>query len=105
MKINNVDEALKSMKKIYLLSLSENETCINDYNPLLLLLWKANMDNQFIAEQSLALAHYVTGSITKPERRCMQDIWNELLHQRAFMVGSLALGSKVCVLRSVVFMR
>ena len=40
----------------------ESETRVNDYNPLLLLLWKANIDIQFIAESSLALAHYVSES-------------------------------------------
>ena len=29
------------------------------------MLWKANIDIQFIAEASLALAHYVSGYVTK----------------------------------------
>ena len=81
--LSSVDEALKSKKKIYLLPRLESETRINDYNPLLLLLWKANMDIQFIAEQSLALAHYVTGYITKAERSNMQDIWNEVASEKS----------------------
>ena len=34
---------------------ADSDSRINDYNPLLLLLWK---DIQFVAESSLALAHY-----------------------------------------------
>ena len=46
---------------------------VNDYNPLLLL-WKANMDIQFISESSLALGYYITGYVTKAEKSHMQDI-------------------------------
>ena len=48
---------------------------MNDNNPLLLMLWKANIDIQFIAEASLALAQYVSGYVTKAERSNMQEIW------------------------------
>ena len=44
-----------------------------DYNPLLLMLWKANMDIQFVSEFSLAFAHYVT----KAEWSNMQEVWHE----------------------------
>ena len=40
--------------------------------------WKANIDIQFVAEASLALAHYVSGYVTKAERRNMQEIWQEV---------------------------
>ena len=43
-----------------------------------LMLWKANIDIQFIAEASLALAHYVSGYVTKAERSSMQEIWQEV---------------------------
>ncbi len=36
------------------------EARINDYNPLLLYLWKANVDAQYIAETSMALTGYIT---------------------------------------------
>ena len=42
------------------------------------MLWKANIDIQFIAESSLALAHYVSGYVTKAERSSMQEIWQEV---------------------------
>lgn len=76
--INSVDDSLKSRKKIYLLPCLEKETRVNDYNPLLLLLWRANMDIQFFAEKSLSLAYYVSGYVTKAERSNMQDIWQEI---------------------------
>ena len=74
-KLNQVSECLKSKKRIYQLPRSELEVRVNDYNPLLLLLWKPNIDIQFVAESSLALAHYVSGYVTKAERSNIQDIW------------------------------
>jgi len=76
--LNPVQESLKSHKKIYTLQHAPGEERVNDYNPLLLLLWKANMDIQFISESSLALAYYVTGYVTKAEKSHMQDIWQEI---------------------------
>ena len=77
-KLNQVSECLKSKKRIYQLPRSKLEVRVNDYNPLLLLLWKANIDFQFVAESSLALAHYVSGYVTKAERSNIQDIWQEV---------------------------
>ena len=71
-KINKVEDCLKSRNKIYDLPGSFSEMRVNDYNPVLLLLWKANLNIQFISENSLALAHYVTGYVTKAERRAIQ---------------------------------
>jgi len=77
--VNPVEESLKGRNKIYTLSRSAAEIRVNDYNPLLLLLWQANMDIQFIPESSLALANYVTGYVTKAEKSHMQEIF--LLHR------------------------
>ena len=53
---------------------------MNDYNPLLLLLWKANVDIQFVAESSVALVHYISGNVTKAEKsnNIMQDLFKEI---------------------------
>ena len=51
--LHDACDALKKRKKIYNLVRSEDEVRVNDYNPLLLMLWKANCDIQFIAESSL----------------------------------------------------
>ena len=51
---------------------------VNDYNPILLLWWKANLDVQFVSENSLALAHYVTRYVTKAEKSYMHEIWDEI---------------------------
>ena len=56
--LTSVEESLKSRNKIYILPRAEGEERVNDYNPLLLLLWKANMDIQFVSESTLALAQY-----------------------------------------------
>ena len=65
LKVHCVEEKLKKRQIFYQISLTEAEVRVNDYNPLLLLLWKANMDIQFVSESSLALAHYVSGYVTK----------------------------------------
>ncbi len=70
-KLNSVQESLKSRNRIYNLTRTETKVRVNDYNPLLLMLWKANIDIQFVAESSLALAHYVSGYVTKAERSNM----------------------------------
>ena len=73
-----VEDCLKSRAKIYSLPRADSEIRVNDYSPLLLILWQANMDIQFIVESSLALAHYVTACVTKAERSNMQEIWQEV---------------------------
>ena len=76
--LKSVNDSLKSKTRMYVLPLSENEIRVNNYNPILLLLWKANFDIQFISESSLALAQYVTGYITKAEKSHMQELWSEI---------------------------
>ena len=95
-KLNPVQESLKSRNKIYQLIRTDSEVRVNDYNPLLLLLWTANIDIQFVAESSLALAHYVSGYVTKAEKSSMQEIWQEVgenksiySHLWSFGIGSL----------------
>ena len=45
--VNDVTDSLKSCSKI---KRGENEVRVNDYKPLLLMLWHANMDLQYISE-------------------------------------------------------
>ena len=77
--INCVESiVLSPSKKIYGLARTELEIRVNDYNPLILMLWHANTDIRFVAESPLALAHYVSGYVTKAERSNIQDIWHEV---------------------------
>ena len=74
---------------------------MNDYNPLLLMLWQANMDIQFTAEASLTLAHYVTGYVTKAEKSNMQDVWQEVnsnssIYSKLWSFGVRSLRSREC---------
>eukprot|EP00731_Ephydatia_muelleri_P001725 Em0001g1725a len=99
--LNPVEECLKSRKKIYCLSRSVQECRVNDYNPLILLLWKANMDIQFTAESSLTLAHYVTGYVTKAEKSNMQNVWQEVnanssIYSKLWSFGIRSLRSREC---------
>ena len=99
--LNPVEECLKSRKKIYLLPRAEQECRVNDYNPLLLLLWQANMDIQFTAESSLTLAHYVTGYVTKAEKSNMQEVWQEVnsnssIYSKLWSFGVRSVRSREC---------
>uniref|UniRef100_A0A1X7VG12 Helitron helicase-like domain-containing protein n=1 Tax=Amphimedon queenslandica TaxID=400682 RepID=A0A1X7VG12_AMPQE len=76
--INDVENSLKSCNKIYYLKQNEKEVRVNDYNPLLLKLWRANMDLQYIAERSLSLTEYVTAYVTKAEKSHALDLWDEV---------------------------
>ena len=77
-KLNSVQDSLKTRNRIY--QLTRTEVRVNDYNPLLLMLWN---DVQFVAESSLPLAHYVSGYVTKAERSNMQEIWQEVSENKS----------------------
>ena len=100
-KLNSVSDSLRSRKKIYQLPRGDTEVRVNDYNPLLLMLWQANIDIQFVAESSLALAHYVSGYVTKAERSNMQEIWQEVsenksVYSRLWSFGVRSLRFREC---------
>ena len=95
-----------SQRQVYKLPRSPGEIRINNYNPLLLILWKANMDIQFIAESTLAIAQYVTGYVTNAEKSNMQDLFGRrspLTSRSTASCGRLVSG--VCAPESVVCTR
>ena len=53
---------LKHRSRLYDLPRRQNESDINDYNPVLLTAWEGNMDIQFIGEKSTLLTWYVTNN-------------------------------------------
>ena len=100
-KLNPVKESLKARNMINQLARSELEVRVNDYNPLLLYVRKANIDIQFVAESSLALAHYVSGYVTKAERSNLQEIWqdvseNKSIYSRLWSFGVRSLRFREC---------
>ena len=98
----SVDECIKlSHRKMYNLSCSPEEIRINNYNSLLLMLWKANMDLQYIGESSLTTAQYVTGYVTKAEKSNMQDLWQEVsahssVYRQLWLFGIRCMRSREC---------
>ena len=65
------------------------------------MLWKANIDIQFVAEASLSLAHYVSGSVAKTECSNMQEIWQEVsdnksVYSRHWSFGIRSLRFRKC---------
>ena len=74
-----MDEYLKILKnRCTKLPRSSQKIRINNYNPLLLMIWKANVDIQFVRGSSLAIAQYVAGYVTKAEKSNMQEVWQEV---------------------------
>lgn len=47
---------------------NEKEKYVNDYNPIILLIWGANIDIQYIKESSTVLNRYITTYMTKSEK-------------------------------------
>ena len=100
-RVNDVSDSLKKRERIYHLKRLETEGRVNDYNPLLLLLWKANIDVQYVSECSLALAQYVSGYVTKAERSSMQEQWQEIsntdnVYSKLFSFGLKSLRTREC---------
>ena len=65
------------------------------------MLWKANMDLQFVGESTLVIANYVTGYVTKAERSNMQDLWQEVsshtsIYSKLWSFGIRSLCSREC---------
>ena len=94
-----MDPSLKTRQRIYTLPRSTAEVRINNYNPLILYLWKANVDIQYVAESSLALAGYVTAYVTKAEKSNLQDVWSEIassgtIYSQLWSFGTRALKSR-----------
>ena len=95
----SVDKCMKlSHRKMYTLPRSPEEI---NYNPLLLMLWKANMDLQFVGESTLVIANYVTRYVTKAERINMQDLWQEVsshtsIYSKLWSFGIRSLRSREC---------
>ena len=73
--VNDVTDSLKSCSKIYYPKREENEVRVNDYNLLLLMLWRANMDLQYISETSLALTEYVSVDTLQKQRKVTYRIY------------------------------
>ena len=98
----SVEECMKlSHRKMYNLPRSNVGTRTNNYNPLILMLWKANMDLQYVGESSLAIAQHVTGYVTKAERSNMQELWQEVsshssVYSKLFLFGVRSLRSREC---------
>ena len=97
----NVDDCAKAKRSMYNLARTSDEVHINAYNPLLMLLWKANMDIQYMAESTGTVCSYITGYITKAERSHMQETWEAIasdkdLYSSLFSFGVKFLRSREC---------
>ena len=62
---------------------------------------EGHIDIQYVAESSLALAHYVSGYVTKAEKSHLQDIWQEVsntksVYSKLWSFGIRSLRSREC---------
>ncbi|XP_067206958.1 uncharacterized protein [Linepithema humile] len=64
---------LKHRSRLYDLPRTEDESNINDYNPVLLTAWEGNMDIQFIGEKSSLLTWYITKYMNKAGKCELSD--------------------------------
>ena len=97
----NLDDCAKAKRSIYNLARTSDKVRINAYNPLLMLLWKANMDMQCMGESTSTVCSYITGYITKAERSHMQEAWEAIasdkdLYSSLFSLGVKFLRSREC---------
>ena len=74
------------VKKAYDIIRSIDEMYVNDYNPILIYIWRSNMDIQFISDDSLILNGYITTYVTKAESSMHEEIWESLDHSKS--IGS-----------------
>ena len=94
----SVEECMKlAHRKIYKLPRSSEEI---NYNPLLLMLWKANLDLQYIGESSLAIATICHG-LRDQSGGNMQDLWQEVsshtsIYSKLWSFGIRSLRSREC---------
>lgn len=104
-KLHDVSRSLKNHRQIYDLPRSENEVKVNGYKPLLLWLWKANFDIQFISEPSLALAHHVSGYVTKLKKAACKTCGMKLVRTKVSTADYGVLNFAACARGSAVCMR
>ena len=68
-------------RRLYDLPRTSDEISINDYNAVLLLTWKANIDVSFVADAAHGLANYVGGYTTKGERSQLEQLADDRSRQ------------------------
>ena len=66
-------------RKLYELERTQTETRINDYNPVLMKLWRGNIDIQFIAEDSGTLVKYIAKYATKSPKSEIDEFYPEMM--------------------------
>jgi hypothetical protein len=78
MKTNAKRSRGNAKARLYELPRTQFERTINDYNPLILLLWGGNVDVQYVGESTSAVARYIVGYVTKAEKTQLQDFWEQV---------------------------
>ena len=100
-----IDESIANRRKLrkknrfYDLPRTESEKYINDWMPAIGIIWKGNMDAQFVSEKSITFTTYITGYGTKGEKtniefKGLQS--NKSLHSRLWSLSLKALNHREC---------
>lgn len=75
--LNTYEDYTKNRKRLYNLKRNKYEQYVNDYNPLILSIWRSNMDLQLIQDEKGVLNNYITDYITKKDKEEIKEIWTE----------------------------
>ena len=90
--LHNVNANLKKFQKVYEVTRAECQVRVNDYNPVLLLNWGANMDIQFIGDDGMVCSTYASGYTTKAERGHMQDQYDQIASNKSVASNLMSIG-------------
>ena len=60
-------------KRLYELKRNEHEVRVNDYNPVILAMWRGNMDITFVSEKSTMLPRYIAKYQSKSPRSAFDE--------------------------------
>ena len=58
-------------------------------------MWNANMDIQFVAGNSIAVAYYVTSYITKSEKTQMKEVWEDISAETSLTIKLYSFSMKM----------
>ena len=81
-------------KRLYELTRNVYETKVNDYNPVIIKLWKGNMDIQFVSEKTMTLARYIGKYQSKGPKSAFEEFDAEQVIAKSQRAQLLSFGMK-----------
>ena len=88
-------------RRLYELERKQCETRINDYSPILLYLWKGNIDMQYIGENTESLVDYICKYATKGPKSAMDEFVIEHMADKSDYSKLMSLAMKMLKTREM----